>query len=92
MDRGYSTTFDVGTYFQHDVPADVLAFGPQGRQPSDTPFGQPCSFRSWPDVPLHVITSEGDRFFPRATLSHPVPIAELLCGYLELDSPNNVAF
>jgi pimeloyl-ACP methyl ester carboxylesterase len=102
---GYPTAFEVGTYFLHDVPQDVLASGPQGREPADTPFGQPCTFRSWPDVPLHVITAEGDRFFPRAfqqrvarerlgvvpdvvpgghlaTLSHPVPIAELLCRYV----------
>src|SRR5438874_2460646 len=63
---GYPTSLEVDTYFLHDVPPDVLAGGPQGREPADTPFGQPCEFRSWPDVPMHVITAEGDRFFPRA--------------------------
>lgn len=62
---GYLTDFDVDTYFLHDVPPEVLARLPgDERAPSDTPFGQPCTFESWPDVPLHVLTGADDRFLP----------------------------
>lgn len=62
---GYPAEFDTGTYFLHDVPAEVLAALPvDQRGPSDTPFGQPCAFERWPDVPLHVLAGAGDRFFP----------------------------
>lgn len=62
---GYLTDFDVDTYFLHDVPPEVLARLPGvERAPSDTPFAQPCTFESWPDVPLHVLTGADDRFLP----------------------------
>ena len=66
---GRSTDFDVEQHFLHDLPPDVRArqFAlPPPRDPSDTPFGQPCTFGSWPDVPLHVVTGRDDRFFPLA--------------------------
>lgn len=64
---GYPTEFDVETYFLHDVPAEVLARLPgDERAPSETPFGQPCAFERWPDVPLHVLAGADDRFFPLA--------------------------
>jgi pimeloyl-ACP methyl ester carboxylesterase len=62
---GYPTDFDIGTYFLHDVPAEVLAALPvDERRPSATPFGQPCTFERWPDVPLHALAGADDRFFP----------------------------
>jgi pimeloyl-ACP methyl ester carboxylesterase len=62
---GRPDDFDPETYFLHDLPPDVRAEAHRGaRAPSDTPFGQPCEFRSWPDVPIHVITGADDRFFP----------------------------
>src|SRR5262249_4329357 len=42
----------------------VLAAAGPPREPADTPFGQPCAFQHWPDVPIKVLTSAGDRFFP----------------------------
>jgi pimeloyl-ACP methyl ester carboxylesterase len=63
--RGYAMEFDVGTYFLHDVPQDVLRAGPeQARAEADTVFGQPCRFERWPDIPIHVLAGRDDRFFP----------------------------
>ncbi|WP_084809689.1 alpha/beta hydrolase [Bradyrhizobium sp. NAS80.1] len=62
---GYPTEFDVGTYFLHDVPQDVLRTGPeQPREEAPTVFGEPCRFERWPDIPLHVLAARDDRFFP----------------------------
>jgi pimeloyl-ACP methyl ester carboxylesterase len=62
---GYPTQFDTGTYFLHDVPPEVLASLPvDQRGPSDTPFGQPCTFESWQNVPLFALAGADDRFFP----------------------------
>ena len=63
--RGHD--FDPEWRFLHDVPADVLArlqVLPPPREPADTPFGQPCAFATWPDVPTHVVVGRDDRFFP----------------------------
>jgi pimeloyl-ACP methyl ester carboxylesterase len=60
--------FDVERHFLHDVPDDLKA-GPEGdppRQPSGTPFCQPCIFETWPNVPIAVLTGRDDRFFPAA--------------------------
>jgi pimeloyl-ACP methyl ester carboxylesterase len=63
--RGYATEFDVGTYFLHDVPQDVLRTGPeQPREEAETVFGEPCRFERWPDIPIHVLAGRDDRFFP----------------------------
>jgi pimeloyl-ACP methyl ester carboxylesterase len=62
--RGYTTEFDVGTYFLHDVPQDVLRVGPEPREQAETVFGEPCRFERWPDVPMHVLAGRDDRFFP----------------------------
>ena len=62
---GWSTKFDFDTYFLHDVPPQVLTrLSGDERAPADTPFGQPCTFERWPDVPLHVLAGGEDRFFP----------------------------
>jgi predicted alpha/beta hydrolase family esterase len=64
-DGGYSTEFDAGTYFLHDVPDEILRTGPaHPRQQSDAIFSQACRFRSWPKLPMRVIASANDRFFP----------------------------
>jgi pimeloyl-ACP methyl ester carboxylesterase len=63
--RGHATEFDVGTYFLHDVPQDVLRSGPQ--QPyeeAETVFVESCRFERWPDIPIHVVAGKDDRFFP----------------------------
>ena len=62
--RGYATEFDVATYFLHDVPPDVLQGAPQPRDQADTMFAEPCRFKRWPEIPIHVLASSDDRFFP----------------------------
>lgn len=62
---GRAPEFDEVTHFLHDVPDDVAAAGAsEQRAPSDTPFGQPCDFTQWPDVPIRVLAGVDDRFFP----------------------------
>ena len=63
--RGYAKEFDMTTYFLHDVPHSVLRTGPeQFREEADTIFGEPCRFKHWPDIPIHVLAGRDDRFFP----------------------------
>jgi len=63
--RGYATEFDVGTYFLHDVPQDLLRVGPeQPREEAEIVFGEPCRFERWPEIPIHVLAGRDDRFFP----------------------------
>ncbi len=62
---GYSTEFDLQTYFLHDVPEAVLRAGPaRQREQTDAIFQYPCQFERWPPIPIHVVASAGDRFFP----------------------------
>jgi len=62
---GYRAEFDPETYFLHDVPPEVLASAEAPpREEADVVFGEPCRFDAWPAVPIHVIASRGDRFFP----------------------------
>jgi pimeloyl-ACP methyl ester carboxylesterase len=62
---GYDATFDLMTYFLHDVPADVLAEGEaQQREQAGSIFAEPCRFERWPDIPIHAIAGRDDRFFP----------------------------
>lgn len=65
VEAGYSPVFDTATYFLHDIPAEVLAGGPD-RPPdeADVVFGQPCTISSWPPVDTTVIAGREDRFFP----------------------------
>jgi pimeloyl-ACP methyl ester carboxylesterase len=63
--HGYATEFDLGTYFLHDVPQDVLRAGPeQPYEEAKNVFGEPCRFERWPDIPIHVLAGKDDRFFP----------------------------
>lgn len=62
---GYSSEFDLATYFLHDVPRDIAEEGgPHQRQEADIAFREPATFREWPDVPIHVVVGQHDRFFP----------------------------
>jgi pimeloyl-ACP methyl ester carboxylesterase len=63
--RGYSTTFDLVSYFLHDVPPEIIRQGEGHERPeADVVFDEPCRFEAWPDVPIHVIAGRDDRFFP----------------------------
>jgi pimeloyl-ACP methyl ester carboxylesterase len=62
---GYNTEFDLQTYFLHDVSDAVLRAGPaRQREQTDAIFRYPCVFERWPQIPIHVIASAEDRFFP----------------------------
>jgi predicted alpha/beta hydrolase family esterase len=64
---GYPRAFDVQTYFLHDVPDAVLRDGPERpRDQAEHVFEKRCDFEPWPAVPMHVVASEADRFFPLA--------------------------
>lgn len=63
--RGYTAEFNMSTYFLHDVPEAVLRTGPpRAREQTETVFSERCGFAHWPKVPIHVIASAADRFFP----------------------------
>jgi pimeloyl-ACP methyl ester carboxylesterase len=62
---GYSTEFDLQTYFLHDVPAAVAAAGEAQQRPeADAVFGSACDFGDWPPVLVKVVAGADDRFFP----------------------------
>lgn len=62
---GYSTEFDLNTYFLHDVAPEVVAQGePHQRQEANAVFESACDFAAWPTIPIRVLTGQGDRFFP----------------------------
>jgi pimeloyl-ACP methyl ester carboxylesterase len=62
---GYSTDFDLTTYFLHDLPPEIIEQGEARERPeADIVFREPCRFEAWPDVPIHVIAGRNDRFFP----------------------------
>jgi pimeloyl-ACP methyl ester carboxylesterase len=62
---GYSADFDLPTYFLHDVPETVLRGGPsRQREQAEAVFKEPCHFECWPQIPIRVIASADDRFFP----------------------------
>jgi pimeloyl-ACP methyl ester carboxylesterase len=62
---GYNAEFDLQSYFLHDLPQAVLKEGPaHQREEAGIVFTQPCKFRSWPQIPIRVIASANDRFFP----------------------------
>jgi pimeloyl-ACP methyl ester carboxylesterase len=63
--HGYSTDFDLETYFLHDVSAEIAAAGaPYQRPEAKISFEEPCRFERWPDVPIHVLAGREDRLFP----------------------------
>ncbi len=63
--NGYSTEFDLETYFLHDVPAAIAAEGePYQRDEAEAAFSSVCDFGAWPDIPLRVAAGAADRLFP----------------------------
>lgn len=63
--NGYSTEFDLATYFLHDVPAAIAAEGESyQRGEADAVFESVCDFGAWPDIPLRVAAGAADRLFP----------------------------
>jgi pimeloyl-ACP methyl ester carboxylesterase len=87
--RGYTTDFDVDTYFLHDVAPEYLAA--EAPEQSDAIFGEAAAFETWPDVPIRVIVARHDRFFPagfqRRVARERLPAAEIV----ELDGGHLVA-
>jgi pimeloyl-ACP methyl ester carboxylesterase len=62
---GYSPSFELATYFLHDVPPEVVTQGEARERPeADVVFDEPCRFEAWPAVPIHVVAGRDDRFFP----------------------------
>jgi pimeloyl-ACP methyl ester carboxylesterase len=62
---GYSVEFDLATYFLHDVPEDLLPeMASQAAAQVDETFDDRCEFDAWPSIPIHVVSSRDDRFFP----------------------------
>jgi pimeloyl-ACP methyl ester carboxylesterase len=60
---GYSPSFELATYFLHDLPPEIVEQGEAHERPeADVVFGKP--FDAWPAVPIHVIAGREDRFFP----------------------------
>jgi len=64
--RRADAPFDPLIDFFHDVPQPVIdrAFAQGEPRQSNTVFGSPCTFKSWPTVPTHVLVGRDDRFFP----------------------------
>ncbi len=44
----------------------LLAMTADASASSWSPFGQPCAFERWPDIPIKVVVGSDDRFFPPA--------------------------
>lgn len=62
---GFTTEFDLFTYFLHDVDPAVAAEGePYQRPEAEIVFGGRCDFDRWPDIPIRVLAGADDRLFP----------------------------
>jgi pimeloyl-ACP methyl ester carboxylesterase len=61
---GYSTEFDLDTYFLHDVPPEIVATSEPPAAEADIVFESVCDFGTWPAIPLKVVAGKDDRFFP----------------------------
>jgi pimeloyl-ACP methyl ester carboxylesterase len=63
--HGYSETFDLETYFLHDVPPDVAKAGKRHeRDEAEIIFAERCDFTAWPSIPIRAIAGTEDRLFP----------------------------
>ncbi len=64
--RPADAAFDPLIDFFHDVPQSVIdeAWAQGEPRQSDTVFATPCTFASWPSVPIRVLIGRDDRFFP----------------------------
>jgi pimeloyl-ACP methyl ester carboxylesterase len=61
---GYSTDFDLETYFLHDVPPEVWASeGNTSRDEAGRSFTDRCDFTAWP-ASVRAIAGADDRLFP----------------------------
>ena len=62
---GYSSEFDLETYFLHDVPPEVRN-SPEARQrpAANAAFESACDFSTWPPVAIRVVAGADDRLFP----------------------------
>jgi pimeloyl-ACP methyl ester carboxylesterase len=58
---GYGS-FEVKTYFLHDVDTVGMAGEPQ--EEAETVFSSRCTFAALPTVPVRVLAGADDRFFP----------------------------
>lgn len=63
---GYSTDFDIETYFLHDVDPAAAEGEPFQRDETDTVFAARSAVKSGIDVPIRVVAGRDDRFFPLA--------------------------
>lgn len=64
---GWSSEFDLDTYFLHDVDPEVAQAGePHQRPEADSVFGSVCDIATWPEIVTRVISGADDRFFPLA--------------------------
>jgi pimeloyl-ACP methyl ester carboxylesterase len=62
---GWPEDFDLDSYFLHDVDPVIMAAGERHQRPEgDAVFGSVFDLDRWPDVPVLVISSADDRFFP----------------------------
>ncbi|ONH32845.1 alpha/beta fold hydrolase [Pseudofrankia asymbiotica] len=62
---GYSTEFDIETYFLHDVCAeDAAAIREDQRDEGDAVFESVCAFDAWPPILVRAVAGADDRFFP----------------------------
>jgi len=96
---GYPAEFDDQTYFFHDVPKKVAKEAEaHDREQSGHMMEEPCRFKSWPRVPIHVIAGRDDRLFPvdfqrrvaRERLG--IEIVEIRGGHLvSLSNPKGLA-
>ncbi len=63
--HGYSETFDLETYFFHDVPRDIVkASERHERNEAEIVFTERCDFTAWPAIPIRAIAGTEDRLFP----------------------------
>jgi pimeloyl-ACP methyl ester carboxylesterase len=58
---GYGS-FEVKTYFLHDV--DTVGMADEPQEEAETVFSSPCVFTALPTVPVRVLAGADDRFFP----------------------------
>lgn len=96
---GYSTEFDVKTYFFHDMSEELFReAGPHQRAQTERIFQDVCAFTSWPEIPIHVVAGREDRFFPIEFQKRVVrerlgkDVEEIAGGHLAaLSNPEGVA-
>jgi pimeloyl-ACP methyl ester carboxylesterase len=63
--HGYSTQFELATYFMHDVPEELVEeMRARAASQLDERFDDACTFDAWPPIPIYVIAGRDDRFFP----------------------------